>query len=89
MEAVDFVSKIDYSISHTPDTVRYVSCLIMSARTNICCSVFETSIRYLAASLSAYELSGKKHPILVEKAKQLADQLAFGWATPVNSLFNT
>jgi mannosyl-oligosaccharide alpha-1,2-mannosidase len=42
-------------------------------------SVFETSIRYLGGILSAYELSGEKFPILVEKAKQVADKMAFAW----------
>ncbi|THG96636.1 hypothetical protein EW026_g5234 [Hermanssonia centrifuga] len=62
-EAVAFVGQIDYNISHTTDTV----------------SVFETSIRYLAAALSAYELSGQKHPILVTKAKQVADKMSVAW----------
>ncbi|GJE85507.1 glycoside hydrolase family 47 protein [Phanerochaete sordida] len=62
-EAVNFTSHIDFNISHTPDTV----------------SVFETTIRYLAGSLSAYELSGKKFPVLVEKAKQVADKMSLAW----------
>ncbi|KAJ3556391.1 hypothetical protein NM688_g2055 [Phlebia brevispora] len=62
-EAVEFTSQIDYNISHTDSTI----------------SVFETTIRYLAASLSAYELSGQKYPILVTKAKQVADKLSVGW----------
>ncbi len=41
--------------------------------------MFETSIRYLAAALSAYELSGQKHPILVTKAKQVADKMSVAW----------
>ncbi|KAK7032614.1 hypothetical protein VNI00_012877 [Paramarasmius palmivorus] len=65
-EAVEFASKIDFSKSQTNDTV----------------SVFETTIRYLGGLLSAYELSGKKHPVLVEKAKEVADKMAFAWQTP-------
>ncbi|KAG7095365.1 hypothetical protein E1B28_006124 [Marasmius oreades] len=65
-EAVDFVNKIDFSMSQTPDTV----------------SVFETTIRYLGGLLSAYELSEQKHPVLVEKAKQVADKMAFAWVKP-------
>ncbi|THU94524.1 glycoside hydrolase family 47 protein [Dendrothele bispora CBS 962.96] len=59
-EAVDFVGKIDFSESQTPDT---------------------TTIRYLGGLLSSYELSGKQHHILVEKAKQLTDKMAFAWET--------
>jgi mannosyl-oligosaccharide alpha-1,2-mannosidase len=42
-------------------------------------SVFETSIRYLGGILSAYELSGEKFPRLVDKAKEVADKMAFAW----------
>lgn len=41
--------------------------------------MFETTIRYLGGILSAYELSGEKYPILVQKAKELGDKLAFAW----------
>lgn len=43
------------------------------------CSVFETTIRYVAGFLSSFELSGSKHQILVEKAKEVADKMAFAW----------
>jgi mannosyl-oligosaccharide alpha-1,2-mannosidase len=62
-EAVNFTSTIDFSKSQTNDTV----------------SVFETTIRYVGGFLSAYELSGEKFPILVEKAKEVADKMAFAW----------
>ncbi|KAL0567696.1 hypothetical protein V5O48_014299, partial [Marasmius crinis-equi] len=65
-EAVSFAEKIDFSKSQTNQTV----------------SVFETTIRYLGGLLSAYELSGKQHPVLVEKAKQVADKMAFAWQKP-------
>jgi hypothetical protein len=42
-------------------------------------SIFETTIRYLGGFLSSYELSGYKHPILLEKAKEVADKMAYGW----------
>ena len=42
-------------------------------------SVFESTIRYLGGLLSAYELSNEGHPILLQKARQLADKLAFAW----------
>ncbi|KAK7032613.1 hypothetical protein VNI00_012876 [Paramarasmius palmivorus] len=62
-EAVDHVRNTDFSVSKTGGTV----------------SVFETTIRYLGGLLSAYELNGKKEPILLEKAKQVADKMAFAW----------
>ena len=42
-------------------------------------SVFETTIRYVAGLLSSFEMSGSKHQILVEKAQQVADKMAFAW----------
>ncbi|TFK49101.1 glycoside hydrolase family 47 protein [Heliocybe sulcata] len=63
LQAVNYTYSIDFSRSQTPDTV----------------SVFETSIRYVAGFLSAYELSGFTHPILVEKAKEVADKLMYAW----------
>ncbi|KAF7366880.1 alpha-1,2-Mannosidase [Mycena sanguinolenta] len=62
-EAVDYLSEVDFSKSQTPDTV----------------SLFETTIRYLGGLLSSYELSGEKYPVLVAKAKELADKMAFAW----------
>ncbi|KDR80124.1 hypothetical protein GALMADRAFT_61912 [Galerina marginata CBS 339.88] len=62
-EAVGFASNIDFSKSNTADLV----------------SVFESTIRYMGGLLSAYELSGKQHPALVAKAKQLADKLTYAW----------
>ncbi|KAF9467829.1 glycoside hydrolase family 47 protein [Collybia nuda] len=62
-EAVNFSSKIDFSVSQTGDTV----------------SVFETTIRYLGGLLSAYELSDNQFPALLQKAKEVADKMAFVW----------
>ncbi|XP_006463334.1 hypothetical protein AGABI2DRAFT_194180 [Agaricus bisporus var. bisporus H97] len=62
-EAVDFTSGIDFTRSKTPDTV----------------SVFESTIRYVGGLLSAYELSDRTFPVLLQKAKELADKLAFAW----------
>ncbi|KAI3600436.1 glycoside hydrolase family 47 protein [Moniliophthora roreri] len=62
-EAINFVKTIDFNVSKTGATV----------------SVFETTIRYLGGLLSAYELSGKKESVLLEKAKQVADKMAFAW----------
>ena len=41
--------------------------------------MFETTIRYLGGLLSAFELSGRNHPVLVQKAKEVADKMAFAW----------
>ncbi|KAK7042566.1 alpha-1,2-mannosidase [Favolaschia claudopus] len=62
-EAVNFTANIDFSRSKTSSTV----------------SVFETTIRYLGGLLSAYELSDEKFPVLVQKAKEVADKMAFAW----------
>ncbi|KAF7299582.1 alpha-1,2-Mannosidase [Mycena chlorophos] len=42
-------------------------------------SVFETTIRWVAGMLSAYELSDKKYPELIKKTEQVANQLANAW----------
>lgn len=62
-EAVKHASTVDFSKSNTADSV----------------SVFESTIRYVGGLLSAYEMSDRKFPVLLEKAKQLADKLAFAW----------
>ncbi|KAJ6585382.1 glycoside hydrolase family 47 protein [Mycena capillaripes] len=62
-EALNFTSQINFDVIPAGGTV----------------SVFETTIRFVGGLLSAYELSGEQHPILVAKAKQVADKLAFAW----------
>ncbi|KAI0314997.1 seven-hairpin glycosidase [Amylostereum chailletii] len=62
-DALTFAQNINFNQSATSDTV----------------SVFESTIRYVAGLLSAYELSGKQHPFLVDKAKELADRLSLGF----------
>ncbi|KAJ6623543.1 glycoside hydrolase family 47 protein [Mycena sp. CBHHK59/15] len=62
-EAVNFSAAIDFNKSQTSDTV----------------SVFETTIRYLGGLLSSYELSDKMFPVLLAKAKELGDKLAYAW----------
>ncbi|KII87574.1 glycoside hydrolase family 47 protein [Plicaturopsis crispa FD-325 SS-3] len=71
-DAVNFTSTIDFSKANTDDTV----------------SVFETSIRYVGGYLAAYELSGQAYPILVEKAKQVADKLFYGFTPGHDIPFN-
>ncbi|KAL4255270.1 alpha-1,2-Mannosidase [Pleurotus pulmonarius] len=60
---LNFSSHIDFSKSQTSATV----------------SLFETTIRYLGGLLSAYELTGEKFPVLLQKAKEVADKMAFAW----------
>ena len=62
-ETIDFASKIDFSVSHTDSTV----------------SVFETTIRYLAGLISAYELTGSKHQVLIDRAHDVAAKMAVAW----------
>lgn len=62
-QAVDIVATIDFTKAKTSDLA----------------SVFESTIRHVGGMLSAYELSNCKYRVLVEKASQLADQLAFAW----------
>ncbi|KAH9165122.1 seven-hairpin glycosidase [Lactarius sanguifluus] len=63
-EALNFTQNIDFTKSNTTDTV----------------SMFEATIRYVGGLISAYELSGKQHSFLVDKAKQLADRLSLAWS---------
>ena len=44
--------------------------------------VFETTIRYLGGLMSAYELSGQKYKVLINKAVELADVLMGAFDTP-------
>lgn len=44
--------------------------------------LFETTIRYLGGLLSAYDMAGKKHSILLNKAKELAEILISAFDTP-------
>lgn len=45
-------------------------------------NVFETTIRYLGGLLSAYDVSGQEHTILLEKAMELGDMLYVAFDTP-------
>lgn len=63
LEGVDFAGTIDFSRSKVEGDV----------------SVFETTIRYLGGFLSAYELDDFKNPILLQKAQEVADKMAFAW----------
>ena len=61
------------------DTVRKIDFTI-SARNDI--PVFETTIRYLGGLLGAYDVSGHRYTVLLDKAIQLADILVGAFDTP-------
>jgi mannosyl-oligosaccharide alpha-1,2-mannosidase len=65
-QALDFISKVNFNESNTPDPV----------------DLFETTIRYVGGMISAYELSGKQHEILIQQAQQLADKMKSAWVKP-------
>ncbi|KAF7363178.1 alpha-1,2-Mannosidase [Mycena venus] len=62
-EAVNFTATIDFSTPPVPQLI----------------SVFETTIRWVGGLISAYELSDEKYPILITKAKEVTDKLAYAW----------
>lgn len=45
-------------------------------------NVFETTIRYLGGLLSAYDLSGQKYKVLLDKAEELGEMLYGAFDTP-------
>lgn len=45
-------------------------------------NIFETTIRYLGGFLSAYDVSGQKHKVLLEKAEELGEMLYVAFDTP-------
>jgi mannosyl-oligosaccharide alpha-1,2-mannosidase len=45
-------------------------------------NVFETTIRYLGGFLAAYDISGAKYPILLQKATEVGDFLMCAFDTP-------
>ncbi|KZT65305.1 glycoside hydrolase family 47 protein [Daedalea quercina L-15889] len=58
-EALNFSSTVDYSTTPTDGQI----------------DLFETTIRYVAASLCTYELSGQQYPALVNQSKVLVDRM--------------
>ncbi|KAJ7643768.1 seven-hairpin glycosidase [Roridomyces roridus] len=73
-DAVKFVATLDFNTPPVPQDI----------------SVFETTIRWVGGLISAYELSNKQFPILITKAKEVTDKLAFaffeGNTIPFNEL---
>lgn len=47
-------------------------------------NVFETTIRYLGGLLGAYDVSGGKYPVLLQKAKEVGDMLYVAFDTPTH-----
>ena len=45
-------------------------------------NVFETTIRYMGGFLGAYEVSGKKHPELLDKAVEVGELMMSAFDTP-------
>ncbi|KAJ7848466.1 glycoside hydrolase family 47 protein [Mycena olivaceomarginata] len=62
-EAVNYTATIDFNTPPVPQII----------------SLFETTIRWVGGLISAYELSDEKYPILITKAKEVTDKLAFAW----------
>ncbi|KAK0232609.1 glycoside hydrolase family 47 protein [Armillaria fumosa] len=62
-EAVNYTGTVDFRSSNTADHV----------------STFETTIRYLGSLLSVYALRGGKDDVLLEKAVDLANKMAYAW----------
>nr|VWP00856.1 Cytochrome P450 monooxygenase BOT1 (EC (Botrydial biosynthesis cluster protein 1) (Calcineurin-dependent protein 5) [Ganoderma boninense] len=62
-EAVGHIATVDFVHDHSGSTA----------------SVFESTIRYVGAMLSAYELTNAAFPVLVKQAQTLADRLTCAW----------
>ncbi|KAL6300417.1 glycoside hydrolase [Sparassis latifolia] len=62
-QAVNWTTSLDFTVTPTDDEI----------------DLFETTIRYVAASLCAYELSGEKYPALVKQAQALVDKMSNAW----------
>eukprot|EP01013_Petalomonas_cantuscygni_P015155 TRINITY_DN310_c0_g1_i1.p1 TRINITY_DN310_c0_g1~~TRINITY_DN310_c0_g1_i1.p1 ORF type:complete len:641 (+),score=170.15 TRINITY_DN310_c0_g1_i1:286-2208(+) len=62
------------------EAVEWVSTKLSFAQ-RVSVSRFETTIRVLGGLVSAYQLSGRKHPALLEKARDLCERLMTGHRT--------
>jgi len=80
IDALDIMLLMKLEDTLFTQAIRQVSTIdFTKAKTSDLTSVFESTIRHVGGMLSAYELSDRKYPVLLEKATQLADQLAFAW----------
>lgn len=64
------------------EALRAIRKIDFSTSKEVVLNVFETNIRYLGGLLSAYDLSEKKHRVLLKKAMQLGDMLYVAFDTP-------
>lgn len=64
------------------EAVKYVGTIDFTRTFRQEIPLFETVIRYLGGLLSAYDLSGHKHSILLQKAEELAENLMGAFDTP-------
>jgi mannosyl-oligosaccharide alpha-1,2-mannosidase len=64
------------------ETVDFASKIDFTTNTEESLNVFETTIRYLGGLMAAYDLSGAKYPVLLNKAKELGDILYSAFDTP-------
>ncbi|KAL5416286.1 hypothetical protein PMIN04_008223 [Paraphaeosphaeria minitans] len=64
------------------EAVKAVEKIDFTTTSRVDIPLFETTIRYLGGFLAAYDMAGKKHEILLTKAKELAEILMAAFDTP-------
>lgn len=64
------------------EAVKAVAKIDFTTTSRVDIPLFETTIRYLGGFLAAYDMAGKKHEILLTKAKELAEILMAAFDTP-------
>ena len=64
------------------DAVKAVSTIDFTTTSRADIPLFETTIRYLGGLLAAYDVSGKQHKVLLDKAVELAEVLYSAFDTP-------
>ncbi|KAF1355730.1 seven-hairpin glycosidase [Lizonia empirigonia] len=64
------------------DAVKAVSTIDFTTTSRADIPLFETTIRYLGGLLAAYDVSGKKYKVLLDKAVELAEVLYSAFDTP-------
>lgn len=64
------------------DALKYVRDIDFTTTPRADIPVFETTIRYLGGLLAAYDVSGAKYTVLLDKAKELGDVLYAAFDTP-------
>lgn len=64
------------------EALEFVETLDFTSSTDPMIPVFETTIRYLGGLQGAYDVSGRKYPVLLRKAIELGDVLYGVFDTP-------